>query len=84
MTHETSIKKTALVVEDEPTVAQTLSAHLRRHGFTVTSVGSIQEMREHCDRHRSDLIMLDIQLPDGSGLDEIERATEQHPKPPSS
>ena len=58
-----------LVIEDEPDIRRNLEYNLGREGFKASSVGSIDEANEKLKSKKFDLILLDLMLPDGSGLD---------------
>jgi two-component system response regulator RegX3 len=61
--------RTILVVEDEPTLRETLAEALETEGFEVRTagdgIGAIAQFREH----RPDLLLLDLMLPGMSGMD---------------
>ena len=58
-----------LVIEDEPDIRRNLEYNLGREGFNASSVGSLDEADEKLKSTKFDLILLDLMLPDGSGLD---------------
>ena len=58
-----------LVIEDEPDIRKNLEYNLGREGFKAYSVGSLDEANEKLKSKKFDLILLDLMLPDGSGLD---------------
>ena len=58
-----------LVIEDEPDIRKNLEYNLGREGFKASSVGSLDEANEKLKSKKFDLILLDLMLPDGSGLD---------------
>ena len=58
-----------LVIEDEPDIRRNLEYNLGREGFNASSVGSLDEADEKLKSKKFDLILLDLMLPDGSGLD---------------
>ena len=55
-----------LVVEDEEAIAEPLAEGLRREGFTVTVAGTAAEALAAAE---ADVVLLDLRLPDGDGLD---------------
>ena len=59
-----------LVVDDEPAILRTVRANLVRRGFRVDTAENGREALEHAQAH-PDLILLDLGLPDGDGLDLI-------------
>jgi DNA-binding response OmpR family regulator len=52
-----------LVVEDEPTLQETLSYNLTRQGYTVEAVGDGQAAIDAARQQTPDLIVLDLMLP---------------------
>ena len=62
-----------LVVEDEPSICELLAASLRYAGFQVVTAAAGNEAVEKAVRHRPDLIVLDIMLPDMDGFDVVRR-----------
>ncbi len=58
-----------LVVDDDQEIRKLLSRYLLGQGFRVTTAGSGREMGEKLATHRIDLVVLDLMLPDASGLD---------------
>ena len=58
-----------LIIEDEPDIRRNLEYNLGREGFNASSVGSLDEANERLKSKKFDLILLDLMLPDGSGLD---------------
>jgi len=59
----------ALIVDDDPEIASVLGALVEREGFAVTCASSLAEAREAITATVPDILLVDIQLPDGSGLD---------------
>jgi PAS domain S-box-containing protein len=58
-----------LLVEDDPDTRETLAALLRACRHQVTTADSIASAEEHAGCETFDLLISDIGLPDGSGLD---------------
>jgi DNA-binding response OmpR family regulator len=58
-----------LVVDDEPEICEVLSAYLQREGFEPATRGSVKEALAAIEQRVPDLVVLDVGLPDGSGLD---------------
>lgn len=57
-----------LVVEDEPVTRAKLAAHLTAEGFQVSEAADARDMRAIIARQIPDVVLLDINLPDESGL----------------
>src|SRR5213596_2742618 len=62
-----------LVVEDEPNILELLAASLRYAGFEVITAAAGTEAVQAAGRHRPDLIVLDVMLPDIDGFDVVRR-----------
>lgn len=58
---------TVLVVDDEETARLVVSDFLRLKGYEVIGVGTLAEAREHLFKGATDIIILDVRLPDGYG-----------------
>jgi len=58
-----------LVVDNESVFASTLADHLSLRKFEAKSVCSGEEALEYIPRFHPDVIILDLQMPDMSGLD---------------
>ncbi|MDP3227805.1 MAG: winged helix-turn-helix domain-containing protein [Acidovorax sp.] len=58
-----------LLLEDDPAIARTVAYALERDGLTVTHSLLVHDARQQMASHRFDLLVLDVGLPDGSGLD---------------
>jgi two-component system OmpR family response regulator len=71
-----------LVVDDEPTLAELVTMALRYEGWEVRSAGNgITAVRLARD-FRPDVVVLDVMLPDLSGLDVLRRLREHTPNLP--
>jgi two-component system, OmpR family, response regulator len=62
-----------LVVEDEPNILELLAASLRYAGFEVVTAAAGGEGVQAARRHRPDLIVLDVMLPDIDGFEVLQR-----------
>jgi DNA-binding response OmpR family regulator len=69
-------RKRVLVVDDEPQIVEVLDGYLQREGLQVETCGSVAEAMAALARQAPDVLVLDITLPDGSGLDVL-RAVSQ-------
>jgi DNA-binding NtrC family response regulator len=59
----------ALVVDDDPTFQGALAELVRDEGFSVETVGTLADARSSLQAGSPDVVLLDVGLPDGSGLD---------------
>jgi len=55
--------ETILIVEDEPSLQETLAYNLQKQGYTVETAGDGRAALETARRLKPDLILLDIMLP---------------------
>lgn len=62
-----------LVVDDEREIVRILQRSLAAHGYRVFTAGSGHEAIEAMAQHRPDLLLLDLRLPDMSGLEVCRR-----------
>ena len=61
-------RRTILLVEDETSITEPLAEALRSEGFDTEVAGTVAQALELA-RRDPDLVLLDVMLPDGSGLD---------------
>ena len=58
-----------LLVEDEAALRTALAASLRQGGYVVEEAASFAQAHEKIELYKYDCVLLDLTLPDGSGLD---------------
>jgi DNA-binding NtrC family response regulator len=58
-----------LIVDDEESFRTIVGKELARVGYAVTSAGTLAEAREALARGSFHLVLLDVRLPDGNGLE---------------
>ena len=68
---------TILVVEDDERIRQILVRNLVRRAYQVESATSAEEAIAHLRRTHPSLMILDINLPDGTGWDVLRQLTPQ-------
>src|ERR1041384_8308346 len=71
--------KEILVVDDDNAVRWTLKEALRSWGFTPIEAGTVAEGTRLFNAHLPAAVLLDIDLPDGSGLDVLREIKQEHP-----
>jgi DNA-binding response OmpR family regulator len=64
-----AVARTVLVVEDEPTVRETLAEALSEDGLRVTTAADGPQALERFRADRPDLVLLDVMLPGMSGIE---------------
>jgi two-component system phosphate regulon response regulator PhoB len=57
-----------LIIEDEPDIRKTLEYNISREGYKVVCASTLSKGKEHINSSDFSLILLDLMLPDGSGL----------------
>ena len=70
-----------LVVDDEPAMIRTLRTNLRGHNFQVETAENAAEAKASYDRRAPDLILLDLNLPDGDGFEVVRHIRERSGTP---
>jgi two-component system KDP operon response regulator KdpE len=65
-----------LVVDDEPQIVRGLRVVLRNAGFRVDSAGTKEEALDALSHRPPDAVLLDLVLPDGSGVDVCKQVRE--------
>ncbi|MCB1752538.1 MAG: sigma-54-dependent Fis family transcriptional regulator [Gammaproteobacteria bacterium] len=68
-----------LIIEDDAALNQMLQLHFEDNGFTVAGVPTCREGLALLQGSAFDLILLDQQLPDGTGLELLHRIRDQDP-----
>ena len=71
-----------LVVDDDPEIRKLLARYIESQGFRVRLAANCRELREQLTTHQIDLVVLDVMLPDGSGLDMCRDLRAQHSNVP--
>jgi two-component system response regulator PilR (NtrC family) len=66
-----------LVVDDEPDLRTLYELTLLREGYRVEAAGSVSEAREHLDAGRFDAVITDMRLPDGLGMEILQRIQQE-------
>jgi two-component system response regulator AtoC len=67
----------ALIVDDEPNSVHAMAELVEKEGFATATAGTLAEARSRLSEDRPDVILVDLMLPDGSGLsllDELDPA----------
>jgi DNA-binding NtrC family response regulator len=70
-----------LLIDDDLEFASGLAAGLELHGHDVTVAGSLAEARERLERRSPDVALLDLQLPDGHGLELLDTLRQAEGEP---
>jgi len=70
------------IVDDERNIQATLSAILERRGYASASAFTGKQGLQMIADHKPDVLLLDLGLPDGEGLDLLRTIRTQHPNLP--
>jgi two-component system response regulator AtoC len=73
-------KEKVLVVDDEPMIRWTLTEALRGWGYEPIEAGRVDMALRSFDNEQPALVLLDINLPDGSGLDLLGEIKRRRPE----
>jgi two-component system nitrogen regulation response regulator GlnG len=71
-----------LLVDDEPIICHSFNRVLATPDVEVVTAGTVAEGWRRVEQDRPDVIVLDLQLPDGTGFDLFERVREADPRRP--
>ncbi|WP_103866395.1 response regulator transcription factor [Aquimarina sp. I32.4] len=69
-----------LIIEDEPMLADSMLQYLKEEGYQCEWVNNLANAKEKSWNYEYDCLIVDINLPDGSGLDVIEQIKEMKSK----
>lgn len=68
-----------LVVDDEASMREVLEIMLEREGHACTSAANVAAARKALDASAFDLVITDVKMPDGTGIDVLSAAREANP-----
>jgi two-component system response regulator AtoC len=72
--------KSILIIDDDPLIRKTLSSHLSRQGYEIrTAEDGESGLAVQADQN-SDLVLLDVRLPDLDGLEVLRRIRGENPR----
>ncbi|MCV7091970.1 two-component system response regulator TcrX [Mycobacterium interjectum] len=71
-----------LVVDDEAVLAEMVSMALRYEGWNISTAGDGSSAIASARAQRPDVVVLDVMLPDMSGLDVLHKLREENPQLP--
>ncbi|MFN0149336.1 MAG: sigma-54-dependent transcriptional regulator [bacterium] len=58
-----------LIIDDDDTFLNGVAELIAREGFTTSTAPTLKTAREEMEKTTPDVVLLDMQLPDGSGID---------------
>jgi DNA-binding NtrC family response regulator len=75
-----STRISLLLVDDDEAFRTVMAAELGNLGFSITTASSGEEAVTLLEEHRPDVILLDLKLPDLSGMEVLKQAGEKSPE----
>lgn len=72
----TELRQVVLVVEDEPQMRRFLRASLASHGYRLIEASTVAQGERLLTESRPDVVLLDLGLPDGDGIEFTRRIRE--------
>lgn len=69
-----------LIIEDEPELRKSMKQYLHQEGYVIESASDYSKALEKIEIYDYDCILVDITLPQGSGLDIIKQLKQNHSK----
>jgi DNA-binding response OmpR family regulator len=73
-------KSKILAVDDDRLLRMTIQMALEEDGYDVDTASGVGDARDALDRHRYDLVLTDLNLPDGDGLQVARHAIRSNPE----
>jgi two-component system response regulator PilR (NtrC family) len=76
--------RTALIVDDEPDIRELIEMSLATMGVKVRAAGDLADAHRLLARHRFDVCITDMRLPDGDGIELVRHIQSAHPDLPTA
>lgn len=73
---------TVLIVDDEETARSFVHEALNDAEYEAIEAGNLEEAHKVLDTGSADIVLLDLNLPDGSGMSLLDRISRENPSPP--
>jgi two-component system response regulator CpxR len=71
-----------LLIDDDVELCELLTSWLTQEGFQVSACHDGSSARQALAKHSPDAVVLDVMLPDGSGLELLKQLRSDHPELP--
>jgi DNA-binding NtrC family response regulator len=76
------MKPRVLVIDDDPGLAEVIELLLSREGYAALRAGTVEDGVEQALSAAPDVVVTDLKLPDGTGLDVVQRVRAARPELP--
>ena len=73
---------TILIVDDEENARHNIGTFLKKLGYEITGVSTLSDARMNIEKGNADIILLDVQLPDGYGPTLLSETRQYLNRPP--
>lgn len=73
---------TILLVDDEKNARKNIGSYLESEGYEVLLAADLKTARKHLSAQEADIVLLDVQLPDGYGPDLLAETSQLPNRPP--
>ena len=70
---------TILIIDDEEQLRKLLARIISLEGFTVEEAGTLKSAANTLERHAVDIVLCDVKLPDGNGVNFVKEIKEKFP-----
>ena len=68
-----------LIIDDEEKLRSLLARLLKLEGYIITEAGNLKDAHKAIDTEEPDVVLCDVKLPDGNGVDFITEIKKKHP-----
>lgn len=72
---------TILIIDDEESLRRLTARIIRLEGYTIEEVGTLKAARDYLSRKSPDIILCDVKLPDGNGVDFVKEVKAKYSWP---
>jgi DNA-binding NtrC family response regulator len=76
------MRERVLLIDDDPGLSEVIAMLLEREGYVAERAGTLKEGISRVEAGELDLVVTDLKLPDGTGLDAIRAIRAGHPELP--
>ena len=72
MSNQIDLKKPVLIIDDEADIRDLMELTLIKMGLSVQTAVGVTEAKKALDKQSFSLVLTDMQMPDGSGLEVVD------------